>query len=308
MVDTIIAIPLFGFANRLKFLASIEIMAKKLKIKYIHVLWKNCDDCGINYEDVFKRIPGIENISQLPPKDDMTFYGQIHLKDVYNYILTDKSLKDTILITGGHENMPHDMKEHIFLKNKSKFYKSIVWNNDIQNKLLMFNDFPKIGIHYRHPIKASDSQDINENSLSNFSVNSPFSEFDKYIKKFKGICFFTSNSIYHKKYIQEHFANKVKVIHIDDDCNRSSKQSMTNSIIEFILLSRCDIVIGTYFSSFSDEPTYFNLVPKILLLEQNIQRNDKHFIEGYHSGIKPIRFENYLISNMDVKTVLSVLF
>ena len=44
---------------------------------------------------------------------------------------------------------------------------------------------------------------------------------------------------------------------------RNSLRGMVSSIIDFMVLAHADVIIGSYYSSFSDEASFFAMVPKI---------------------------------------------
>jgi len=306
-VDTIIVIPICGFANRLKFLTSVDIIARKLRCKDVKVLWNATSDCNITAHAVFKKLGSMELISELPPRDELLYYGHIHLHDIMTRLKHETNMRSTLVLEGGHEHK-HDMTDIDFLKQKSKFYNSIIWSDSVMKKVDEHVDIPSVGIHYRHPVKETDESDISANPLINFAINSPFSEFEKIIKKCKSKCFFISNSLYHKSYINDNYSKKVSVINLAENNDRSNDDSMLNSVVEFILLSRCDMIIGTYYSSFSDEAAYFKLIPKILPMNEVIlEKKDlcEQFMAKYHSVSKPVNIDNYLVINPNLKELIT---
>lgn len=310
MISTIICVPICGFANRLKFMASVVGIAKKLKCKDVKVVWNKSLDCSISHEDIFDKIDGIDFISNddIPDKDDILYYGYIHLSTILAKLKKETSDKSILLVEGGHECKHMDVSLVDFMKNKSKFYESIVWSKQIQTQLETFGEIPSIGIHYRHVNKVFDSADIKANPLVNFSMNSPFSEFEEFIKKCKNKMFFVSNSLYHKKYIQENYGKKVIIVHPEEDNERNSSDSMLKSVFEFILLTKCNVIVGSYFSSFSDEASYFNMIPKVMPIYSKVMSNYddvNKFIHQYHSINKPAIFDKYLVLNPDMKKQLS---
>ena len=44
---------------------------------------------------------------------------------------------------------------------------------------------------------------------------------------------------------------------------------MIQSIVEFRLMCDSKLIIGSYFSSFSDEASFFNIIPKIIPIDIN---------------------------------------
>lgn len=306
VLNEIIAVPLCGFANRLKFMASINGIAKKLKIKTIKVLWRSTMDCNLSHADVFKSIRSVTFISDtdLPSKHNILYYGYVHMNEILSTLEEDLLVeenvnKTSLLIEGGHECKHPDVSMIEFLRQKQKFYKSISWAAQIEKQLKTFStdSFPKIAFHYRHVNKETDEADVKANALINFSYNSPFVIFEEMMNKMKHPFFFISNSFYHKKYVEDNCKRGV-VVHIEDSNNRSSQESMLKSVIEFVLLSRSEVIVGSYYSSFSDEPSYFNFAPKIMPISPCIAENRnsvEHFTKNYHSALKPINVDKYIV-------------
>lgn len=315
---TIIAVPLCGFANRLKFLSCVHALAKKFKVKDIRVIWRQTMDCNIAFQDIFKSIKGLQQIDDksLPDNEKILYYGYVHVNQILETINDDlkddkNKSKTCLLIEGGHEFKHPNMTCCEFAKFKSKFYKNIIWSEPLQKKLKNSSeDIPSIGVHYRHVNKDTDDADVKANRLVNFSQNSPFGEFENFISKTKTKVFFISNSFYHKRYISENYSNKALVINPTESNNRSSCDSMLESIYEFILLSRCELIVGSYYSSFSDEASYFNFVPKLIPLSPSIaveKSSIQYFRNNYHSVCKPFEFEKYLVLNPCIRKMIEFL-
>ena len=64
--------------------------------------------------------------------------------------------------------------------------------------------------------------------------------------------------------------------------NRGTNNGMIKSIVDFLLLSYSDLIIGNYFSSFSDEASFYNLAPKITPLSSELLSNIKDTVNNYH--------------------------
>ena len=308
MIETIIAVPNLGFANRLKFMASVDTLSRKLKSKRILVLWETGAECRIPHEVIFEKINNFEFIDVLPERDEYITFGHIHLENVSQKLKEEKSDRTTLVVMGGHE-YKHPSDSHLeHIKQKCKFYNSIIWSDAVKQQLKTYVETPTIGIHYRHSIKTHDEADIASNPLINFAVNSPFSEFEKFIKKCKHKCFFISNSQYHKNYINENFSKKVKVINLDENNDRASEDSMFLSIIEFILLTKSDMIVGSYYSSFSDEASYFNIIPKIMPMNPFVFEKKEtidNFTERYHTSVKPTYIDQYFVLNSNIKSIVN---
>ena len=66
------------------------------------------------------------------------------------------------------------------------------------------------------------------------------------------------------------------------------------------------MIVGSYLSSFSDEASYINNIPKLIVLSDTIKNNkDKlnKFSESYHSSNIQFLFNNLCI-NSNSKTII----
>ena len=83
---------------------------------------------------------------------------------------------------------------------------------------------------------------------------------------------------------------------------------MISSIIDFNLLCRSSIIIGNYFSSFSDEASFFKLIPKITPLSDKLLENIQTTVNNYHclnysfiDNIAAVNFnDNILIKHLQI--------
>ena len=311
VIQTIMCVPLCGFGNRLKFMASVKGIAKKLKIQSIKVVWRQTMDCNVSWSETFKNVPDFELIDEeeiYRNKEDVLYFGYIHMNQILENLREYRKPKESILVVeGGHECKSSEVPLFDYLKQKSAFYQSIEWADEIEDRIKKLGNIPKIAIHYRHVNEDTDQADVKSDPFCNFSQNSPFNEFEAIFKKIKQKAFFISNSAYHKNYIKENLnAKKVVVLHQDDSNDRSSTESMMTSIVEFLLMSRCDLIIGSYYSSYSDEATYFNFVPKYMPMRDSL-KNLEPFTRNYHTVLKPSEIDRALVLNADMKTLTKFL-
>ena len=78
------------------------------------------------------------------------------------------------------------------------------------------------------------------------------------------------------------FKNKHFISYEPENLDRNSKAGLIDSIVEFLLLSKTQLIIGSYYSSFSDEASFFNIIPKITPINNELRTNIKDTINNYH--------------------------
>lgn len=297
-IKNIIIIPICGFANRLRFISSSIILFKEFGIiPKIH--WTPSTDCNISHSDIFKSFNNIEFIDIIPEK--YLFYGHIHLSEVINRLKAQTNLinYETLIVAGGHEYKVDSLTNTKYISLKTQLYQNIQWNEAILSKIseiknnigIINNEY--ITIHYRDIDNRFDTQDLKKSDNIDFNNNSPLSEFIKYsssIKKYKILLFSNSDIVEIPNTIR--ISNKI--------CDRNKTDSMIQSIIEFILMSNSKLIIGTYYSSFSDEACFFNCIPKIIPINSNIDYRNYHCV-----GINKV--DKVLCLNYSTKTFIECL-
>jgi hypothetical protein len=286
----IVLIPTQGFCNRLRALASAYILSKYLNSKF-YLIWKPEECCNIKYDDIFNNKFETIDINELN-KYNYFFNPNIHT----NVILSDKNVynNDYLVIQGGHEFKHENMSMFDFLEKKRNFYKSLKFTNSINNIVNGYLINPgTIGIHFRDYIKKYDEADGRI-----FNEESPI---ELFIIKMKNIMnkhphysFFVStnsNEILDK--LNNLFPNKITSMK-NVSSERNDYTSMINAIANVVLLSKCQFIIGTYMSSFSDEACFFNMIPKLCI---SIKSNENN----YHCyGYNEIFGEKMLLPSFNI--------
>ena len=283
----LIVIPSEGFANRIRMIASSKILCDNLKIKLL-ICWRETNDYNIGFNDIFdnKELEHI-NFNEINKKRYI-YFGHVHTNSIIDKIKEIKDSKDIIydyiVIKGGHSFKDNKMKKIKYLQMKNIFYKKLLFKKNIKK---IYNNFIKnvgeeyICIHYRDINKDFDTLDLKNNEAVNFTENSPISKYFEIIDKLKSNIklVIVSNTLkfyneYKKKYKKEAYTLSIK------ECNRSNKNNMILSIVDFNILLNASLIIGNYYSSFSDEASFFNLIPKITPLNKKLI--NKNILNNYH--------------------------
>lgn len=294
--------PTHGFANRLKFLASSYILAKQLNLELI-IYWEATEECNIDFLDVFNEnefttITKEEYDHKTTNHNFIKYNHNVHIKLKINEIVQNIQNCSGFMIEGGHEfYQPNLVKE--YLHEKHLFYNSLYnkFNTSITNQILQINHLlpnEYIGIHYRYFIPKYDKYDGNN---VKFTTNSPIGKFYEVIKNIQNIetkfnnydklpliVFSNNNKIYQD--FKTTFPNK-SILSISFNKNqimeeRNNKENMIKSIIDLIILSKSKVIIGSYFSSFSDEACHFNNISKVIPLNDELVKQNTKLNSNYH--------------------------
>ncbi len=299
-----------GFANRMRMLNSCYILSKILKIP-LFVAWVKTDDCYIDYDNTFSEKNDFEKIDleEIIKSNNYLYFGRVHTQnylDKIDSVNNDMKVNyDFLILEGGHEFKHKSLTRLNFIKQKYNFYRSIQYSIKIENELkkhmknelinndlktnvnemkLSYNFKYNIGIHYRD-LDHFDDLDISNNKLVNFVKNSPINNFFKIIDQLPNkspiLLVSNTNKIFYK--LKDKYPNRdIKFIINEENCNRSSMNGMIKAIVDFLLLSKTKLIIGNYFSSFSDEASFYNLSPKITPLSKELLNDIKNTVNSYH--------------------------
>ncbi len=237
--------PSFGFANRLRCMASAIILAKKLNAE-LKLDWKPNNDIAANWEDII----------QTPhwPKPSAS-----ELAKAKSYSKGNKA--NIILLNCNHDVKTTNASCKSWIKQKQKFYKSLKPVPAIQTLIDSIKG-PYIGVHYRTEKGIQDHNGGQDETK--FSKNSPpelfKAEMSKYPKEKFFIC---SNDEKAVTLLSKHF--DVVTLPSKDRGNRETLKGIQHSVAEFFLLSKSKKLIKTYWSSFSDEARIFNRIPATMI-------------------------------------------
>tara|TARA_B100001093_G_scaffold514513_1_gene588712 strand:- start:1034 stop:2005 length:972 start_codon:yes stop_codon:yes gene_type:complete len=292
----LIVITTQGFGNRLKILASSHILSAYLKLP-LYVCWEASTECKINLSDTFNLSVKIKEIKLDDFKDSKyCFFGRVHTNSVFDNIMDVYNDKDNefeyLLIEGGHEFKHNSISRLQFIQDKQDFYSKLEFSDLINNK---FNNFISeigkkyIAIHYRDINEKFDRLDIDNNSVVDFTNNSPIDKFFEIINKIKiniPIVIISNTKKFFNHFIEKYgkmknFKNSIYTTGIEY-CERENKDDMISSIVDFKILASSELIIGNYFSSFSDEASFFKLVPKITPLSNKLIENIQTTVNNYH--------------------------
>lgn len=257
----IILIPTEGFGNRLRAMASAQILANYLKSKFF-IVWEKEECCHCELHDIFSN--DFKTIDLNSILDSKYFYSpQTHT----NTIMDKLHDFDNIVIKGGHEFKHPDIPIVSFLKQKQQFYQSLIFSSKV-NKTIRSYDFDMsecVGIHFRDYLPKYDALDNRD-----FSQVSPLESFTELIKKI-----YTKNT--NTKFFLSSNTNKaidsIKTIIPQEniytmeniDTSRNTSTGVVHAVANLVYLSRCKYIIGTLMSSYSDEACFFNLISKICI-------------------------------------------
>ena len=297
-IPSLIVCPTEGFGNRMRMLASSYIYSKYLGIKLL-VNWVKTDVCNIDLDDIFiKDTFNVINTDDIK-KFKYVYFGRVHTSTLFekiDNIVKNNTELDYIVLEGGHEFCHTSITN--FVEEKHKFYKNLSFldkynNIDLEYKWEDFDNKEYTTIHYRDYNEKYDKIDN-----ATFVQDSPLYNFFSLIRKLVDITtplIICSNNIEIENIFQKEL-NEYNIIpnKYNKGGDRSNVNSMENAIYNFLMMSKSKSIIGTYYSSFSDESTYINYIPKYIPIN-NKKTNNK--LEYHCCNIEYSHDKEYLILN-----------
>ena len=261
-MKTLTLLPLAGLCNRMRAIAS----AKRL-IKYtghkLRIIWVHDDGLSAHFKDLFEKDDNCDYIELKRIKPNLLTKLYIGLNTGNSKIpLVNKIHKCKFSKT--YQNVGYDafnikdiekisLLDNIFISSHSPFFQSeknsyscFIPTTTIRNKVLALSknfNSSTYGLH----IRRSD----NEHSIS----NSPLSAFIKiirhHLKNEPAAIFFLASDC---KEVKEELILLFpeKIVYQEIQPTRSSLIGMHDAMIDLYLLSRCTLLYGSYWSSFSE--------------------------------------------------------
>lgn len=274
----IVLIPTQGFCNRLRAIACTYILSSFLKTRF-YINWVPEECCNCKISDILETQFISIDINEIRDTKYI-FNPRVHTEN----FLQSSELKnlDYLIIQGGHEFKHPNMSEIEFLKQKQRFYNSLEWVYEINDIVKSYNFSNVVGIHFRDYIKQFDESDGRD-----FSKISPLEYFEKYtthlVSNSNYKFFISSNS--DKAYLSLSKIIPADRIFILKDINvsRNCPKGIIHAVANFLILSKCIFIIGTVFSSYSDEACFFNMIMKLCIGDEKVT---KYHCYGYNELYK----------------------
>ena len=302
--DALVVMPTEGFGNRLRMMASCYALAKQLNLKLM-VSWTKTNDCNISLRQIFENKFECLPIEKIQNSGSYLFFGRVHTSTVLPAIRkasqTKNISKKYLVIEGGHEFLPLDMTIVQFLRLKHDFYAGLRFHKDLKLKFEQkMKDVtkPYIAVHIRK-IKKIDLLDIEKNEQINFERNSDVKSFQNVLKKLKPmfplVCI--SNAPF-KNWSSVFQSTCTSFSDGMTSYSRDSEEGMLNAVVDFMILVNADLIVGSYYSSFSDEASFFKMISKVTPFSDNL----KPYASYHCLNFKMV--ESYNGLNLDEKTLI----
>lgn len=286
-----------GFGNRMRMLSSLYIFSKIANMN-LYVIWNKTIECDISSEEIFGQKNDSlftfiteSDLNQLNLQNCIE-YKNINLgekiNDIENIIMYNEIVN--LKIHGGYELYVPKFKNvkysiDYFSSKRKEFYKNLQFSDTVQ---LLFKEKFKylpsqfIAIHFRKLVQSIDSKYLN-NSLLNFESFTSLRDISTFIEsdyygQYKTIPHVIlsndAESIHALK--QNLIQKKINVI---NSCNLDSisNRNTIETVVDFIALSKAEFIVGSFYSSFSDEASVMGKSIKIIPSNKKLIQNNIHY-------------------------------
>ena len=250
--DEVIVVPRLGLANRMRAVISSKIMADSLDRK-LRVMWRETEDNNCSFDELFEPTVELVDAGYMTGKDYVK-YNDAAIRDAKNIIRGAQDIEQNqgILLETCFEFRLDGID---FTEYKRRFTQELnglfIPNSDIRSRLVMM---PKntVGVH----IRRGD----NSNSIE-FSTDKDFmNEMDTILEEDPDTYFFVATD---SKETKDTFRARygAKIITRDIDYERDNSSGIKDALVDILQLSQTRMILGSYWSSFSDIAARYNNIP-----------------------------------------------
>jgi hypothetical protein len=291
-----------GISNRIKCLISSMKLAEKTNRDLI-VYWPKDEACNCNFSDLFENeIKGVskEELKKIILNKNYELYQNYFNKMKKEFVLVDSSrfegFSQEDIQLKFEKTSREVVKEILSYLNKLKVKKEIL----IQVNKFIKKKFSKnmIGIHIRRG-------DFVKLSIADISPDEKFiEEMKKEIEKNKNVKFFLATEDKNtEKVFRKIFLKKI-ITFPKKTSKREDEGSVEEALIELIILSKCDKLIGSYGSTFTEMAWFFGgcKQPIKIVIDKQILKeylSSKEKRKGFFNKIKKVIYE--LITPVDIR-------
>lgn len=273
----IILLPCKEIEYRCRAIASAYIFTRYMKSN-LFINWHPHELCSVNIQNILQNNFQSIDINSLDPKTyvhDTDVHPNILIKQTLNK--NDSHVKYIIIHTGDDFKHPN-MSCIEFIQKKHSFYlNDLKWNSSIYNSVNSFISINSLHSDRNHILGVSYTKD-DDISLYELSkiVLSTINRYYSIYEIYPTILFYSrekpSNNAF--RTIMNHLTknksnHELNIISYSNEHLQTTKDTITNNsikvfedIINMLLLSKTNYLIGSFQCCLSDQSSYFNFTPK----------------------------------------------
>lgn len=246
------------------------------------IIWSLNSELNCKYEKLFKIVPDAFELKNVSGMCDLFFYDEPRKKNIFLSKLFHKSNKTDLFITDKDISRKYiddkitliedirNINGKVLIRSGLEFYKfddTLYGNlfkpteqvsNIVCNIIQEFNNHKIIGLHIR---RTDNIIAIQHSPLYLFK-----NVIDEEIKKNNDIKFYlATDSESVKQEIKNIYGNRI--ITSSQQASRKTESGIIDALTEMLILSKCDKIYGSYWSSFSEAAALLGNIHLIQLVK-----------------------------------------
>eukprot|EP00746_Dinoflagellata_sp_MGD_P048174 gnl/MRDRNA2_/MRDRNA2_219384_c0_seq1.p1 gnl/MRDRNA2_/MRDRNA2_219384_c0~~gnl/MRDRNA2_/MRDRNA2_219384_c0_seq1.p1 ORF type:complete len:320 (+),score=53.39 gnl/MRDRNA2_/MRDRNA2_219384_c0_seq1:109-1068(+) len=283
--------------------ASASVLAQHWRVPWA-AIWDVEPGCGAYWQDLFRSLlpdPGADKLpSALPAERVFELPGHFSLKDAMP-LIRKRRRKDgpqTLVVKGGFDLIAPDMAASDLLRGKHVFYRSLELHPVVMREMKATEKAfagarPEdcVGVHMRRFVAKHDSDDN-----AGFEQYSSVELFCKYLsfamRNIKPGCFVLVSNDPKARDLLAGCARNARgdpvpllgaVRRAGSELSRDNVLGMQMALADLVLLARTQLIIGSYWSSFSDEGSVMGGVAKTCVVGDSWEKARSIHGDSYHA-------------------------
>ncbi|XVJ67687.1 MAG: hypothetical protein HEQ40_16480 [Lacibacter sp.] len=274
--------PEYGLANRIRVIVSGINLAEALGTS-ITIIWDSNAECNINFKEIFNEKKIACKVKKFNIFYKLAFYSGSNPAVKYlqgfilkflkvDFLFTDAHMKEFVWRYGGDiiniKSLKTKFKNNLAIKSCHEFYfnrdvliNRLVPTEELQRRINNFfrDDCEIIGVHIR---RTDNEVSIKKSPLSAF-----VKRIELELKKNPDVKFYlATDSVEVIEDLLHRFGSKI--IYEQKLLSRNSPQGIKDAFFDIGVLSKCNKILGSYWSSFSYIASQYGNIPLEIIVEE----------------------------------------
>lgn len=270
----IIVKPTAGLCNRMRVIDScISVQQNNPKKHSIKMIWEQNEWLNCSFEDLFEPIEHLESVSTNPYLSYFLYYRNnttLKLKarikkKLYSFLagnyqyFDDRNIQSVAYKHDYWNTSKHDFVIHTCIdfyspeiQNTACFKPVLKLQNLINQEVKKFTR-PTTGIHIR---RTDSTKSVNKSSTNLF-----LTEIETLLKEDSNQLFFLATDDANEELLfKSRFGDHI-ITQENKDLSRNSKKGMEDALVDLYTLSKTNLILGSYWSSFSKTAAGLSKIP-----------------------------------------------
>jgi len=249
--------PLGGLGNRMRAVDAAMILSKKID-KPLHVVWRRNSALNCNFDELFLMPKSIAKLIQVDAKTPAR-----ELPAAYDNHIDQKRMEH--LVRQGYDFEALRADRAVFISTWSRFYGA----NDFFRDLIPIAPLQNIIDAYAKNFKNTVGVHIRRTDNVKSIQHSPTPRFIELMQKeidhnASAKFFLATDSPEEEERLKNRFTDRI-ITHRKRSLSRKNRLAIQDALIDLFCLSKCQKLIGSYWSSFTDTAAKIGGIEKVIV-------------------------------------------